>query len=70
GLSKDKIIFLLEKTFLCSYNESFTLVSQYITNFYQNQHKRNKISPGVKIVSCGLSYRTEFKIPNHITRQQ
>ncbi|MDC9031815.1 nitrilase-related carbon-nitrogen hydrolase [Columbia Basin potato purple top phytoplasma] len=70
GLSKEKIIFLLEKTFFCSYNESFTLVSQYIKNFYQNQHKRNKISSGVKIVSCGLSYRTEFKVPNNILRQE
>lgn len=68
SFSKEKIAFLVEKTFLVDYKEILLLVSQYIKNFYKNQYKRNRMSPGPKILSCGLSYRTELKLPINIER--
>ncbi|WP_341266400.1 nitrilase-related carbon-nitrogen hydrolase [Candidatus Phytoplasma fraxini] len=69
GLSKEKIAFLLEQTFFLNYKESLLLISQYIKNFYKNQYKRNRISPGPKILSCSLSYRTELQLPINIDRE-
>ncbi len=69
SFSKEKIAFLIEKTFLLTYQESLLLVVRYMKNFYQSQYKRNKMSPGPKILSYSLSYRTELKLPIHMERE-
>ncbi|MDV3195915.1 MAG: nitrilase-related carbon-nitrogen hydrolase [Candidatus Phytoplasma stylosanthis] len=57
GLKKEKIVFLLEKSFSLSYEKSLILVTQYMNNFYKNQYKKNKIAPGPQILSNCLTYR-------------
>ncbi|MDV3205210.1 MAG: nitrilase-related carbon-nitrogen hydrolase [Weeping tea tree witches'-broom phytoplasma] len=62
SFTKNKISFLIEKTFLLSAEKSLFLTEDYLTQFYINQYKRQQVAPGPKIFENSLSPRTELKL--------
>ncbi|XXP77397.1 MAG: nitrilase-related carbon-nitrogen hydrolase [Lettuce witches'-broom phytoplasma] len=70
NFSKVKIAFLIEHTFALNAEESLCLVQNYLKTFYQEQYKRQQMSPGPKILENSLSPRTEFKLPINFQRKE
>ncbi|MDR2828601.1 MAG: NAD(+) synthase [Acholeplasmatales bacterium] len=66
GSSKERTIWLVEKVFNLTINQSLTYVNRFLNRFYQNQFKRQNLPEGPKVFSFSLSPRGDYRLPSDI----
>lgn len=63
GASRQKIVYLLERVFSLSREESFLYYDRFMNRFKKNQYKRLASPEGIKIFSFTLCPRGEYRFP-------
>ncbi|MBP3059523.1 NAD+ synthetase [Texas Phoenix palm phytoplasma] len=63
NFSKEKIAYLINKTFMLTFEQSLELTEKYIKKFYNSHYKRQQMAPGPKIIENSISFRTELQLP-------
>jgi len=66
GDDEARIVWLLEKTFELSPQESEEYAHQFFTRFYSQQFKRQALPDGPKILDIGISPRGDLRLPSDI----
>jgi NAD+ synthase (glutamine-hydrolysing) len=66
GDDEERIVWLLEKTFDLSREESERYARQFFTRFYSQQFKRQALPDGPKILDIGISPRGDLRLPSDI----
>ena len=66
GDDEERIVWLLEKTFDLSREESERYAHQFFTRFYSQQFKRQALPDGPKILDIGISPRGDLRLPSDI----
>jgi len=68
GDDKNRIAFLLTKTFNITYLEANEAVNKFFNRFYKQQFKRQALPDGPKVLDISLAPRSDFRLPSDISR--
>ncbi len=68
GDNKNRVAFLLTKTFNISYLEANNHVNNFFNRFYKQQFKRQALPDGPKVLDISLAPRSDFRLPSDISR--
>jgi NAD+ synthase (glutamine-hydrolysing) len=69
GDDKERISFLLKKTFNMSDEDINKNVSNFFRRFFSQQFKRQALPDGPKVLDISLSPRSDFRMPSDISRK-
>ena len=69
GDSEEKMVFMLEKAFELNLTEAKKYVKRFLDRFYNSQFKRQVMPDGPKVISIGLSPRSDYKMGSDVRKR-
>lgn len=69
GDSEEKMVFMLEKAFELNLTEAKKYVKRFLDKFYNSQFKRQVMPDGPKVISIGLSPRSDYKMGSDVRKR-
>lgn len=68
GDYEEKLIFMVENAFSLSNEEAKQYVERFLKRFYSSQFKRQVMPDGPKVISIGLSPRSDYKMGSDVRK--
>lgn len=69
GDSEEKLIFMIKHVFSLTVIEAKQYVKRFLKRFYNSQFKRQVMPDGPKVISLGLSARSDYKMGSDVRKE-